>query len=178
MKPRLLVVELHHLGDAVLSLPFIRGASRTHEVHVLCRPATRGIYELLSCPPKVHAWEPPWAGGQDCSASAAISAARVEGRVLRPLEFDAAVCVWADTRAELVMAETRARRRVGFPMTRENHYATEIPWRRHADSPAACSKCCGLHCRGIPLSSPSHCNARHRANRTSVAGSRSRAPSA
>ena len=41
MKPRLLIVELHHLGDAVLSLPFVRAAARTHEVHVLCRPAAR-----------------------------------------------------------------------------------------------------------------------------------------
>ncbi|MBE2181539.1 MAG: glycosyltransferase family 9 protein [Chthoniobacterales bacterium] len=130
MKPRLLVVELHHLGDAVLSLPFIRGAARTHEVHVLARPATRGIYELLADPPKVHTWEPPWADGQDCSASSAISAARIEGQVLRPLELDAAACVWADTRAEVVMAETRARQRIGFPMTRENYYATDIPWRR------------------------------------------------
>lgn len=130
MKPRLLVVELHHLGDAVLSLPFIRGAARTHEVHVLCRPASRGIYELLPDPPKVHAWEPPWADGQTCSAASSVSAARIEGEVLRPLEFDAAVCVWADARAEVVMAETRARQRIGFPMTKENYYAADIPWRR------------------------------------------------
>ena len=46
MKSRLLVVELHHLGDAVMSLPFVRGAQQRFEVHVLCRPATRAVYEL------------------------------------------------------------------------------------------------------------------------------------
>lgn len=130
MKPRLLIVELHHLGDAVLSLPFVRAAQRTHEVHVLCRPATRAVYDLLPSPPKVHPWDPPWADERLCGAREAVEASRMQGRVLRVLEFDTAVCAWADARAALILAETRAPKRIGFPMTRANYYASDIPWRR------------------------------------------------
>jgi ADP-heptose:LPS heptosyltransferase len=131
MKPRLLVVELHHLGDAVLSLPFVRGAVEKFEVHILCRPVGRAVYELLAEPPRIHAWEPPWADDQPCGLWQSIMAVRDQGRILRPLEFAAAVCVWADARAEILMAETRATQRIGFPMTRANYYAADLPWRRN-----------------------------------------------
>jgi len=131
MKPRLLIVELHHLGDAVMSLPFVRGARDKFDVHVLCRPATRAIYELLPEPPSLHSWEPPWGDDRACGAWQAVAAARDEGRILRPLEFAAAVCVWADARAQILMAETRAARRIGFPMTHGNYYAADLPWRRN-----------------------------------------------
>lgn len=130
MKPRLLVVELHHLGDAVLSLPFVRGAQKDHDVHVLCRPAARAVYELLETPPTIHTWEPPWADGNPCSARKAIAAARNQGRALRQLDFKTAVCVWADARAEILMESAHARQRAGFPMTRGNYYAADLPWRR------------------------------------------------
>lgn len=131
MKHRLLIVELHHLGDAVMSLPFVRGAHEKFEVHVLCRPAARAVYELLAKPPQLHVWEPPWGDDRPCGARQAVAAARDEGRILRPLEFAAAVCVWADARAEILMAETRATQRVGFPMTHGNYYAADLPWRRN-----------------------------------------------
>ena len=130
MKPRLLVVELHHLGDAVMSLPFVRGAREKFDVHVLCRPATRAVYELLADPPKIHPWEPPWTDDRSCGAWTAMAASREEGRVLRPLEFAATACAWADARIALLMAETRAPERVGFPMTHGNYYAADLPWRR------------------------------------------------
>jgi ADP-heptose:LPS heptosyltransferase len=130
MKRRLLVVELHHLGDAVISLPFVRGAMAQFEVHILCRPATRSVYELLDETPRIHEWEPPWADDQPSGLWRTIGALRNEGRALRPLEFAAAVCVWADARAEILMAETRATRRIGFPMTHGNYYAADLPWRR------------------------------------------------
>lgn len=131
MKPGLLVVELHHLGDAVMSLPFVRGAQERFDVHVLCRPAAKPVYELLAGAPRLHAWEPPWAQDRAGGPWQAVIAARDEGRVLRPLAFDTAVCVWADARAAILMAETGAARRVGFPMTRRNYYAADLPWRRH-----------------------------------------------
>jgi ADP-heptose:LPS heptosyltransferase len=130
MKPRLLIVELHHLGDAVMSLPFVRGAQGKFEVHVLCRLAAKSVYELLAEPPRIHTWEPPWADDQPCGAWQAVAAARDEGRVLRPLEFAVAVCVWADARAEILMTETQAKQRIGFPMTHGNYYAADLPWRR------------------------------------------------
>jgi heptosyltransferase-2 len=129
MKPRLLVVELHHLGDAVMSLPFIRGAQEKFDVHVLCRPSSAAIYAMLAKPPQTHEWEPPWADGRKHGAMAAIRAEHAEGRKLSPIGFDTAVCVWADARAEIVMAETGAKHRIGFPMTRANYYASYLPWR-------------------------------------------------
>ena len=129
MKPRLLVVELHHLGDAVMGLPFVRGAQQKFDVHVLCRPATAAIYQLLTAPPQIHEWEPPWAEESECGAMATVRAAQAEGRKLSPITFDTAACVWADARAEILMAETGAKHRLGFPMTRANYYAADLPWR-------------------------------------------------
>ncbi|MFZ4484051.1 MAG: glycosyltransferase family 9 protein [Chthoniobacterales bacterium] len=130
MKPRLLIIELHHLGDAVLSLPFVRGAQADYQVHVLCRPATRAVYELMAAPPIIHVWEPPWTGRPECSALAALSAARTQGLALRTRDFQIAVCAWADARAGLIMTETGAGQRIGFPMTRGNYYAADHPWRK------------------------------------------------
>lgn len=130
MKPRLLVVELHHLGDAVMSLPFVRGAQTKFEVHVVCRQASCAIYESMVKPPIVHEWEPPWVDDRPCGAWQAVTAARDEGRILRPLDFAAAACVWADVRAGILASEARAAQRVGFPMTRGNYYAADLPWRR------------------------------------------------
>lgn len=130
MKPRLLVVELHHLGDAVMSLPFVRGASAGYEVHVLCRPESRHVYELLEIKPVLHVWQPPWADEQSCSSLETWRSIREEAKRLRPLGFDTAACVWADARAEILMYESGARHRVGFPMTPGNYYAAQLTWRR------------------------------------------------
>ena len=130
MKPRLLAVELHHLGDAVLSLPFVRAAQKKFDVHVICRPSAVPIYELLSAPPVIHAWDPPWADDQPCGLMHAITAALDHGRSFRPMEFTGAVCAWADARVEILMASTGAGQRIGFPMTRGNYYAADLPWRR------------------------------------------------
>lgn len=130
MKPRLLIVELHHMGDALLSVPFLRGAQDKYEVHVLCRPACAEVYRLAPEPPKIHAWDPPWADGAPCGPWAALAAAREAGRNLRSQNFAAAVCAWADARAQLVMAESGASRRIGFAMNARNYYAPSLPWRR------------------------------------------------
>lgn len=130
MKPRLLIVELHHLGDAVMSLPFVRGASDSHEIHVLCRPSVAPVFRQLANEPHIHEWEPPWADERECSALTALRAAHEIGRRLKAEQFAVAVCAWADARCGLLMAETRAARRIGFPMTHGNYYAADWPWRR------------------------------------------------
>ena len=129
MKPRLLVVELHHLGDAVMSLPFVRGAQEEFDVHILCRPTVSQVYRLLPRVPHIHEWEPPWAGPRECGAVSAIRAASSAGKDLAMHGFDTAVCAWADARAELIMAAAGATKRIGFPMTRGNYYASGLPWR-------------------------------------------------
>ena len=130
MKPKLLVVELHHLGDAVIGLPFVRGAQEHFEVHVLCRPATASLYRLLSQPPVIHGWDPPWAEEASCGPWKSIEAAMAEGRVLHPQGFASAVCVWADARAAVLMASTGSEQHIGFPMNSVNYYGANILWRR------------------------------------------------
>lgn len=129
MKPRLLVVELHHLGDAVMSFPFIRGAREKFEIHVLCRPSVAPVYRLLSGGPIVHEWEPPWSDDRECGPLSAIRSAKKQGLNLRQQKFDTAACAWADARAEIIMAASGAKQRIGFSMTRGNYYAAGIPWR-------------------------------------------------
>lgn len=125
-RPRLLVLELHHLGDAVMSLPFIRGAMRDHEVHVLCRPATAAVYRLLEQPPELLPWDPPWdrENGQPGATFAQMAAQ------LRHGGWQTAVCAWADARVALLAARAGIPQRIGFPMTRGNYYAVERPWRK------------------------------------------------
>lgn len=130
MKPKLLVVELHHLGDAVMSLPFVRGAARRFDVHVLGRPASGAVYGMLAEPPVFHTWEPPWAEGRSCGPLQAIGAALERGREMRACRFSAAAGVWADARAGLVIGGSGAELRVGFPMRAANYYAADAPWRR------------------------------------------------
>lgn len=115
---RLVVFELHHLGDAVMALPFLRAAGKTHQVSVVCRPpvaqflqaATTGV-EIL---PAADSWP----------------ALAAQARALRLGKTDTAACVWADARAQILMALTGAGVRAGFPMTPHNYYAAELPWRR------------------------------------------------
>jgi len=114
---RLAVFELHHLGDAVMAIPFLRGAEGKFRVTVLCRePVARLLRECgLAC--GIIAAAPGWAG-------------RVrQARALALGRADAAACVWADTRAHILMAMSGAGLRAGFPMTARNYYAPDIPWR-------------------------------------------------
>lgn len=122
-RQRLLVVELHHLGDAVLSLPFINAAAASFDVTVLCRPGAGAIYEMAIQPPEVIEWDPPWTGGAWPSAPSLL-------RQLRREKFAAAACGWADTRAHLLMKLAGARRRAGLPMNDRNYYGVNIAWRR------------------------------------------------
>jgi ADP-heptose:LPS heptosyltransferase len=129
MKPRLLVIELHHLGDAVMSLPFVRGAGGAFEVHVLCRPASAEVYRLLENPPVLHEWNPPWTEETSVSPVECLRAARRKGRELAELGFAATVCAWADPRTTLLSAATGAKQRIGFPTNRTNFYAPSAPGR-------------------------------------------------
>jgi len=112
-----------------MSLPFVRGAQHEFEVHVLCRPSVGPIYRLLAEAPLIHEWEPPWSDDKHCGALTAIRAASATGRRLAGENFAVATAVWADARVEIIMAATRAKRRIGFPMTRGNYYAANLPWR-------------------------------------------------
>jgi len=114
-RPSVLVIETHHLGDAVMALPFLRAASRRSEVTVLCAPGVAGF--LSAAAPGVR-----------------VGACGNWLDVMRALPRlgagDAAVCAWPDTRAQWAMRRSGAETRVGFRLTEENFYGIARPWRR------------------------------------------------
>lgn len=127
---RLLVFEPRMLGDAILSLPFVRGAMEQHEVTVCCLPKTAPIYRWILPPERIIEWEVPW----DCTKSARekwVDFRRVTQQV-RGHHFDTMVSVWPDARVHIWMALLGIPQRVSFPMTRNNYYAWQQPWRRRS----------------------------------------------
>ena len=113
MRIRLAIFEMHHLGDAVIALPFLRAASMRFETTVFCRAGTaellRDSIPGLHVVPSEH-WtfsDLPKLGSGDIAA-----------------------CVWPDSRAHLAMRRTGAGRRIGFRVTAENFYGTARPWRK------------------------------------------------
>lgn len=130
---RLVVVfELRMLGDAVLSLPFVRTALSAGDVRVVCTPAAAPVFSPLLPPDRIAAWSPPWLDPRRparASGSAWASSRDLASRV-RALRPQAAVCSWADSRVHWLMACCGAPVRIGFPMARTNQLAAQRPWRR------------------------------------------------
>lgn len=112
-RPVLLVVEMHHLGDAVMAMPFLRGAMRGYEVHVACRAPVARM--LKSWMPDVGVVSGGWL--------------RVAWRA-REIRPAVAASVWADARAQWVMALSGAGIRAGYPMTAVNYHAPQWAWRK------------------------------------------------
>ncbi|PAW77647.1 MAG: hypothetical protein B9S32_10225 [Verrucomicrobia bacterium Tous-C9LFEB] len=124
---RLLVFEPRMLGDAILSLPFVRGAMEQHEVTVCCLPKTAPIYRWILPPERIIEWEVPW----DCAKPARekwTDFRRVTQQI-RALHFDTVVSVWPDARVHIWMALLGIPQRISFPMTRLNYVGWQRPWR-------------------------------------------------
>lgn len=119
MKPRLLVIELHHFGDAVLAIPFLRAAAGRYEVSVFSAPTVAQMLQSFLPGLKTIAAAERWP-----------DRFRQGLGELRALKPDVTVCAWSDSRADAVARLTGAPRRIGFPMNERNYYASEIPWRK------------------------------------------------
>lgn len=118
MKPRLLVIELHHFGDAVLSIPFLQAAAVRYEVTVYCTPAVaKMLKEFL---PHITVIE---------AATGWLGRFR-QAWQFRQVPPETTVCAWSDARAALIARLSGARIRVGFPTAKRNFYAPEKPWRK------------------------------------------------
>ncbi len=125
---KLLVFELHHLGDAVMSLPFVR-AARDWEVHVVCRPSSVPVYGQVLPREQIHPWDPWWElEGPPRNRSRRKLPDLI--KQWRAIEVDVAVCVWADPRVHWLMRRSRARETFGFPVNELNFYAHHLPWRK------------------------------------------------
>ncbi len=123
-----ILFELHHMGDSVLSIPFVR-AMTGKNLHVVCRGGSVPIFHKFLPLNNIHIWEPWWE----------LPAAKIHSslselfrllKVLRGLRCDLALCVWADSRVHWLMRQTGTKTTFGFPVNRRNFYAHERPWRR------------------------------------------------
>ena len=122
-----ILFELHHIGDAVLSVPFVRGM-KNQDLHVVCRQGSVPIFRKFLEAERIHSWEPWWeVGGREKIASF-IAIFSILGR-LRALGARRAYCVWADSRVHLLMRLSRCHETFGFSVNRQNFYASERPWR-------------------------------------------------
>jgi glycosyltransferase involved in cell wall biosynthesis/ADP-heptose:LPS heptosyltransferase len=131
-KPNLLIFELRMMGDAIMSLPFIRAAQEKYNVFVCCQPAVSEVFRHLLPEEQVIPWRPPW-----IDEAAEYNPAKSKNAGMKPMlqrlqniRAQTALCGWADARVHVLMALTGAEARIGFPMEKGNFYASELPWRR------------------------------------------------
>lgn len=126
-----ILFELHHLGDAVLSVPFVRAMAKKEggNLHVVCRNGSLPIFRKFLPISQIHLWEPWWElrGATKWSSFFSLSSLL---KVLRALQPEQAFCVWADSRVHWMMRQTAAGQTFGFPVNEQNFYAHERPWRR------------------------------------------------
>lgn len=128
MSRRLLVWETHHLGDAVMSLPFLRAAASRFQVTLVCRPSQTQIYRLLPADSiSILEWEPFWTKG--VSKGASVLRLLHLLRQVRSLRCEYGVSVWADVRVHLLLFLAGINKRVGYPMDALNFYGSHLPWR-------------------------------------------------
>ncbi len=134
MTKKLLLVDLHHLGDAVLSLPFIAAAQKACEVWVCCRPQCHEIFNWLLPTSQCLPWDPPWHEESPANNPlAALGSMRNFARTtLATKHFSSALCVWDDPRVHWLMRMAEIPERIGFPASPANHYAADFPPRRRS----------------------------------------------
>jgi ADP-heptose:LPS heptosyltransferase len=132
VKPSLLIFELRMMGDAIMSLPFVRAAMEKYEVFVCCQPSVADVFRTMLPEDRLILWRPPWLDEEKKYGLAKWRNSGLKSVLqrLRKVRAQTAVSVWADTRVHILMALCGAQERVGFPMTRQNIYASQLPWRR------------------------------------------------
>jgi len=131
-RDRLLVVELRMLGDAVMSMPFLRAAARSFELTVCCSTTSAPLAAMAAPLSRIVTWDPPWLAETGKYRLARYLRGNIAAlvRCLRATRPHTAVCSWADPRSHLLMALSGAPERIGFPVRQENYLAHNRPWRR------------------------------------------------
>jgi ADP-heptose:LPS heptosyltransferase len=120
------------MGDAVMSLPFIRAAREKYTVFVCCQSSVKEVFITSLPEEQIILWRPPWLDEENRYGLAKWKNAGIKSLLqrLRKVRAQVTVSVWADTRIHLLMALSGATERIGFPMERRNVYASAWPWRR------------------------------------------------
>jgi heptosyltransferase-2 len=115
---RILVVQLDHLGDAVLSTPLIaelRQAYPEAAIDVLASPSNHEVFEADANVNQVWVAERTWFERQP-DRWALVTAVWALGRSLRGLGYDLGIDVRGDVLSVLVLALAGVPRRVGWSM--------------------------------------------------------------
>ena len=125
---RILLVQLDHLGDAILSTPLIEGLSKSYPqatIEVLASGANAGWFEMLPQVDRVHVL-----GANRFAREGRrgwIGAIFAWGRRLRKMRFDLAIDVRGDFPIALLMWLAGVRRRVGWTSGGGGFLLTDAP---------------------------------------------------
>jgi ADP-heptose:LPS heptosyltransferase len=103
-----------------------------HEVFVCCQPSVADVFRTLLPEDRLILWRPLWLDEEKKYGLAKWRNSGLKSMLerLRKVRAQTAVSVWADARVHILMALCGAQERVGLPMTRQNVYASQLPWRR------------------------------------------------
>jgi heptosyltransferase-2 len=125
---RILVVQLDHLGDAVLSTPLIaelRTAFPESEIDVLASPSNHEVFHADQHVNRVWVAERTWFERRP-DRWALVSAVWSLGRSLRGIGYDLGIDVRGDVLTVLVLALAGVPRRVGWSMGGGDFLLTDV----------------------------------------------------
>ncbi|WP_337173654.1 glycosyltransferase family 9 protein [Paludisphaera sp.] len=130
---RILVVQLDHLGDAVLSAPLIAQLAAAYpdaEIDVLASPSNHEVFEADANVARVRVAERTWFE-RSPSRRGLVSEVWRLGRSLRGARYDLGIDVRGDVLSILVLAIGGVARRVGFAMGGGSFLLTDVAeWSR------------------------------------------------
>jgi len=132
VKSKLLIFELRMMGDAVMSLPFVRVARQRYSVHVCCHPANVDVFRTHLPADQIIPWLPPWFATTPAGPWEhwRRSGFRDFIRKVRSIRADIALGVWGEARTHVLLRLSGAPVRIGLPMNRRNFYGSQLSWRR------------------------------------------------
>lgn len=142
-----------------MALPFVRSVASRYEVSVVCAEPSVEIFRCAEPSINIIAWTPPWYGETRKYGMSSLRRARLLELIgrLRSVRADVCVSGWADARVSALMMASGAKRRVGFPMTAQNYYATHLAWRaRQLRVGKLIERVLGLCSLRAPLTEPLH----------------------
>ncbi len=147
---KILVVQLDHMGDAILTSPIfprLRAAYPGATIEVLASPSNREVFEADPEVDRVHLADRNWFERRPGRRSV-LSAVWTLGRSLRPHGYDLGIDVRGDILTVLVLTLAGIPRRLGWTMGGGGFLLTDVarwvPGRHEVESRLALLGCLGL----------------------------------
>jgi ADP-heptose:LPS heptosyltransferase len=125
---RILLVQLDHLGDAVLTtpmIPWLRTAYPEARIDVLASPSNRAVFEADRDVGVVHVAERNWFERRPAAFARGTAVWRL-GRMLRRVRYDLGIDVRGDVLSVLVLALAGIPRRLGWAMGGGGFLLTDV----------------------------------------------------